>query len=186
MNKLKKAYLLTRGCLHTEAKWDVLAPQQLDAADYACAHINPPPSHTSLGYILAHDGEWINDRFRNNRPNSKDRELQTYVASHSTDRDLVLYRGVGDAVFSMMKENAAPFPGTDLVEKSFLYASLVKGCEIQHKLRLRIYTPAGTPLVYLGDVDGENRFEVAVQTGSRLRIVSIDKHYINCRILATD
>ena len=85
-----------------------------------------------------------------------------------------------------MAKNAATVPGTDLVEKSFLYCSLVKGCEIKHRIRLRIYAPAGTPLVYLGDVDGENRFEVAVQTGARLRIVSIDKHYINCRILATD
>lgn len=143
-------------------------------------------NHYSMEYCLAHSGEIVNERYRQNRQDEIDLKIGDMVAEHKTDTDLVLYRGVCDYVYDLMKENAKDIPDCDLYEKGFLATSLVKGHEINSKIKLRIYIPAGTKCVYQGNVNEEQGFyEVDVMHGSKLKIISIDDEYINCKLLAT-
>lgn len=172
--------------------WDKLAPTKEQAIKYAHTYINQEPekmidaTHYSLEYCLAHSGESVNERYRQNRTDEIDIKIGEMVAQHTTDTDLVLYRGVCDYVYTLMKENAKNIPGCDLYEKGFLATSLVKGCEINYKIKLRIYVHAGTKCVYQGNVnDEQGYYEVDVMHGSKLKIISIDNEYINCKLLAT-
>lgn len=171
-------------------EWDKLSPSETTAIDFAHRNINPEPerytdaNHYSLEYYLAHYGESINERFRNNRADKDDLATADMVASYITKTPLVLYRGVCKAVFMQMKENANGLTNVDLYEKSFLQTSLVKGCEATSDYHLRIYVPQGTQAVYLGNVNNEQfYYEVDIQYGSKLRIISADKKYINCILL---
>lgn len=174
------------------ANWDKLAPTKEQAIEYAHNHINQEPermidaNHYSMEYCLAHSGEIVNERYRQNRQDEIDLKIGDMVAEHKTDTDLVLYRGVCDYVYDLMKENAKDIPDCDLYEKGFLATSLVKGHEINSKIKLRIYIPAGTKCVYQGNVNEEQNFyEVDVMHSSKLKIISIDDEYINCKLLAT-
>lgn len=174
------------------ANWDKLAPSKEHAIDYAHTHINQEPQrmidvhHFSLEYCLAHSSESVNKHYRQNRQDDIDLQIGDMVSQHTTDTDLVLYRGVCDYVYDLMKENAKNMPDCDLYEKGFLACSLVKGHEINPKTKLRIYVPAGTKCVYMGNVNEEQGFyEVDVMHGSKLKIISIDDEYINCQLLAT-
>lgn len=182
-----KDYILNIG-----ASWDKLAPDKASAIDFAHSHINPEPEQMtdqnkySLEYCLAHSGETINERYRNNRTDPIDREIGDMVATHSTDTDLVLYRGVCNHIFDLMIENAKDMHEYDLYEKGFLACSLVKGHEINTDIQLRIYVPAGTNCVYMGNVNREQNFyEVDIMHDGKLIIESIDSEYINCRLLET-
>lgn len=174
------------------ANWDKLAPTMEQAIEYAHTHINQEPErmidakHYSMEYCLASSGESINERYRQNRQEEIDLKIGDMVAEHTTDTDLVLYRGVYDSVYDLMKENAKNIPNCDLYEKGFLMTSLVKGHEINYKIKLRIYIPAGTKCVYQGNVNEEQiYYEVDVMHSSKLKIISIDNEYINCRLIAT-
>lgn len=64
--------------------------------------------------------------------------------------------------------------------------SLVKTHELNYKKKLRIFVPAGSKCVYMGNVNDELGFyEVTIQHDAALKIISIDKDYINCRLLRT-
>ena len=186
-------FLRIKGKFHNiGANWDKLAPTKEQAIEYAHTHINQEPermidaNHYSMEYCLAHSGEIVNERYRQNRQDEIDLKIGDMVAEHTTDTDLVLYRGVCDYVYDLMKENAKDIPDCDLYEKGFLATSLVKGHEINSKIKLRIYIPAGTKCVYQGNVNEEQGFyEVDVMHGSKLKIISIDDEYINCKLLAT-
>ena len=174
------------------ANWDKLAPTKEQAIEYAHTHINQEPermidaNHYSMEYCLAHSGEIVNERYRQNRQDEIDLKIGDMVAEHTTDTDLVLYRGVCDYVYDLMKENAKDIPDCDLYEKGFLATSLVKGHEINSKIKLRIYVPAGSKCVYQGNVNDEQGFyEVDIMHSSKLKIESIDSEYINCRLLET-
>lgn len=67
-----------------------------------------------------------------------------------------------------MIESAKKHSGTDLLEKGFLAASLVKGCEFQYKKKLRIYVPAGTHAVYQGNVNDEQENSTKSTSGTML------------------
>lgn len=169
-----------------------LAPDKETAIEFAHTHINQEPermidaTHYSMEYCLAHSGESINERYRQNRQDEIDLKIADMVAEHTTDTDLVLYRGVCDYVYDLMKENAKDIPDCDLYEKGFLATSLVKGQELNYEIKLRIYVPAGTKCVYQGNVKDEQSFyEVDVMHGSKLKIESIDSEYINCKLLET-
>ena len=89
-------------------------------------------------------------------------------------------------VCQMMYENAFGMDDVDLYEKSFLYCSLVKGCEIPSRYHLRIFVPKGSQVFYTGNVNDEQHYyEVDIQVGGKLEIVSADDEYINCRLLGT-
>ena len=174
------------------ANWDKLAPTKEQAIEYAHNHINQEPermidaNHYSMEYCLTHFGVIVNKQYRQNRQDETDLKIADMVAEHTTDTDLVLYRGVCEYVYNLMKENAKKFPDCDLYEKGFLATSLVKGQELNCKIKLRIYVPAGTKCVYQGNVNDEQSFyEVDVMHGSKLKIVSIDSTYNNCRLLET-
>lgn len=171
-------------------EWDKLSPVEKDAIDFAHANINSEPNkmidtnHYSLEYCLAHSGGTINERFRQNRPDEIDMKIAEMVALHTTKVPLVLYRGVCEAVFQKMIENAKNMEGIDLYEKSFLQTSLVKGHEIKSRYRLRIYVPEEAQAIYLGNVNDEQfYYEVDLQYGAKLKIVSIDDEYINCKLI---
>ena len=177
---------------HIGAGWDELAPDKDEAIEYAHTPIKPEPqrmidtNHSTREYCLAHSGESVNERFRQDRADNNDLQIADMVALHTTDTDLVLYRGVCDYVYDLMKENAKNLPDCDLYEKGFLATSLVKGHEINSEIKLRIYVPAGTKCVYMGNVNEEQGYyEVDVMHSSKLKIISMDKEYINCKLLET-
>ena len=194
MFKLKLFFLkLKERVLKTGSKWDLLAPEEDTAILFAHQHINDEPEkmldehHYSPEYVLAHYGAKINYRFRAIQANEDDINIQKRISLNSADCNLVLYRGVGKEVFHMMHENAKPFPDGDLLEKSFLQCSLVKGRESSGTFKLRIYVAKGTPLIYLGNVNDEQFFyEVDIQSGALLKIISADSTYLNCQLLQTD
>lgn len=176
------------------SNWDKLAPDEENANEYAKHYINEGPPNELNGrkqkhstyYYLAHFGAVINKRYRENCTNKEDLEAAELVASNKTDIDLVLYRGVHDDVFDLMIENAKEMNDCNLYEKGFLATSLVKGHEINSKIKLRIKVPKGTKCVYMGDVNGEqNYYEVDVMYGSKLKIISKDAKYINCELIET-
>ena len=174
------------------ASWDKLAPDMEAAIDFGHEHINPEPermidmNHYTMEYCLAYSGESVNERFRQNRADETDLKIAAMVDEHKTDTDIILYRGVCDHVFKLMQENAKKLPDCDLYEKGFLACSLVKGQELNYKIKLRIYVPAGSKCVYQGNVNDEQGFyEVDVMHSSKLKIESIDSEYINCRLLET-
>lgn len=98
----------------------------------------------------------------------------------------LFYYNACDYVYNLMKENAKDIPNCDLYEKGFLATSLVKGQELNYKIKLRIYVPAGSKCVYQGNVNNEQEFyEVDIMHDSKLKIESIDSEYINCKLLGT-
>lgn len=177
---------------HIGDSWDKLAPSEDEAIEYAHTHINSEPErmidmyHYTMEYCLAHSGESVNERYRQDRTDDIDLQIADMVALHTTNTDLVLYRGVCDYVYDLMKKNAKNMADCDLYEKGFLATSLVKGHEINYEIKLRIYVPAGTKCVYMGNVNEEQGFyEVDVMHSSKLKIISIDDKYINCELLET-
>ena len=180
--------------LNIGVSWDKLALDENNATAYAEKHINKEPDRYMNGsttkftmeYCLAHSGESINERFRQNRPDEIDLQIAETLSTHKTDTDLIVYRGVCDHVFELMKANAKAYEGVDLFEKGFMATSLVKTHELNYKTKLRILIPAGTNCVFMGNVNDEAGFyEVTVQHDAELKIISIDKDYINCRLLRT-
>lgn len=185
-------YRIKDAILGIGASWDELAPDKETAIEFAHTHINQEPERMidatrySMEYCLAHSGEIVNERCRQNRQDEIDLKIADMVAEHTTDTDLVLYRSVCDYVYDLMKENAKDIPDCDLYEKGFLATSLVKGQELNYEIKLRIYVPAGTKCVYQGNVNDEQSFyEVDVMHSSKLKIESIDSEYINCKLLET-
>lgn len=177
---------------HIGVSWDELAPDKDKTIEFAHTHINPEPqqmidtNHYTMEYCLAHSGESVNERFRQDRADTIDLQIADMVALHTTDTDLVLYRGVCDHVYDLMIENAKELPDCDLYEKGFLATSLVKGHELNYKIKLRIKVPAGTKCVYMGNVNNEQGYyEVDIMHNSKLKIISIDDTYINCELLET-
>lgn len=190
---IKKLFYRIKGKFQNiGADWDQLAPTKEQAIEYAHTHINQEPErmldtqHYSMEYRLAHSGESINERFRSNREEEIDLQIAEMVSSHTTNIDFVLYRGVCNYVYDLMIQNAKDIPNCDLYEKGFLATSLVKGHEINSEIKLRIYVPANTKCVYMGNVNYEqDYYEVDVMHGSKLKIISIDNEYINCKLLET-
>ncbi len=185
-----KEFIIQRGPVWM---WDYLAPKENSAIKFAHQHINDEPKREltsyrkTLEWNIAHFGQEINIRIRENRPLEIDKELKEKIALNTADCDLVLYRGVDKDVFDTMQENAKSFSGGYLFEKAFLHCSLVKGHEKSAQFHLRIYVPKGTPLIYLGNVNFEILYYgVVVQRGALLKIISNDDKYYNCRLLQTD
>lgn len=178
----------------TGASWDQLAPSKDTAIDFAHDNLNPDPERMinaykySLEYCLAHNGESINKRYRDqNYMDDIDLQMPYMLNQYSTKAPIVVYRGVDPEIYQEMINAARHIKGVDLKEKAFLSTSLVKGHERPAIIKLRIYIPAGTHAVYMGDVNYEEKkyYEVTIQHNSELKIISIDKEYINCKLIAT-
>ena len=191
-------------------EWDEISPDnEKSAIDFAHNNINPDPSkeiivikkvklakhagggigervvrESSLEYKLAHfSGEIYNNQLRNGEVSDEINKITKMINSHSNKVPMVLYRGVKAGVFELMRNNGEKV-GVDLYEKGFMSCSLLKGHELNANAKLRIYIPAGTPSVYLGSVNNEQFFfEVVIQRGAKLKIVSMDGVYINCKLI---
>lgn len=190
--KSKLFYRLKDSILHIGWRWDRMAQSEETVIDFAHAHINDEPKKMidrhkfSLEYNLAHYGELVNAHYREDRRDATDWKIAGMVEEHHTDVDLILYRGVCDYVYNLMIKNAQVYDDCDLYEKGFLATSLVKGCEFYTDIHLRIYVPAGSKVVYQGNVDDEGgSYEVDVMHGAKLKIISMDKRYINCSLVGT-
>lgn len=178
---------------NTGVDWDKLAPTKEKAIDFAHNNINPEPVRKidayrySLEYCLAHSGESLNEHFREERIDKQDIAIADMVSTHSCKTNLVLYRGVCEYVYNLMIQNAVSLKGVDFYEKGYMQCSLVKGHELNCKTKLRIFVPTGSCVIYLGNVNDEQKYyEVDIQHGAKLKIVSIDKNYINCKLLCTE
>ena len=191
--KPKIYYRMVDVFIHTGSRWDSMATTKDKAISFAHENINPEPLKVidtdlySKEYSLAHSGETINDRFRSDSISKVEEEIASMVSTHSTKVDLILYRGVNEHVYKLMKQNAKGFKDADLFEKGFMQCSLVKGQEIPAEYKLRIYVPAGSCVIYLGNVnDEQDYYEVDIQHGAKLRIASMDREYINCLLLSKE
>lgn len=182
----------------TGASWDKLAPSLENAVTFAHKNINheaiikKDKPYISLEYCLAQSGESLNEHFRNECLYEKDVEIAYMVATHTCKTDLVLYRGLCAHVYNLMIQNAKSIKGIDFYEKGYMQCSLIKGHELNYETKLRIYVPEGSSVIYLGNLGNygnENTkqplYEVVIQHGAKLKVISIDEKYINCQLLET-
>ena len=194
--KINTYYLFCELCFHYGRNWDKLATDKEHAIEFGHRYVNQEPEifqkgtlHRTMEYVIAHCAESINERLRQEEKAGKadiDQQVADMIAAHSCKRDLILYRGVCDGVFQGMVKNAKDVPDCDLYEKGFLCTSLVKGCEYAYDTRLRIFVPQGSNVVYLGNVnDEQENYEVVVQKGAKLKILSKDQQYLNCLLIGT-
>ena len=174
-------------------KWDSISQSKEDAIDFAHKYINPEPKHMiddthfSLEYCLAHHGQMYNWHFRRGIIGKDEIAISKLISENSCKVDLVLYRGVCDEVYDLMVKNAKPFKGVDYLEKGFMHCSLVKGQEINCRKKLRIFVPAESHVIYIGNANDEQHFfEVDIQHGAKLKLISRDKYYYNCKLISTE
>lgn len=179
-------------------RWDLLSPSAEEAKEFAHKNINEEPKKkkeenfnklTAEKEIVEYS-TIINRSFRYEYEDPHFINLSKKIEKYKLKKDIVVYRGVHNQIMDKMIENAKLFShnNIDYFEKGFLNTSLVKGQEINCEIKLRIKLPKGTCAFYAGDVNGEENsyFEVIVQKGARLKILSKDKDYINCILLGTD
>lgn len=179
----------------TGNSWDSLSPSEEHAIEYAHKYINTePPRYISntqkytAAYILARYGTYVNKNLRTNREDQDVTYITKVLSQNSCKKDFVIYRGVYKETFKQMKNAAKKLTHVDLYDKGFLQASLVKGKESTGRyIQLRIFIPIGTNVIYLGNVNQEESlyYEVDVQRGAKLKIISMDKEYLNCILLET-
>ncbi|MFI3603494.1 ADP-ribosyltransferase [Vagococcus fluvialis] len=162
-----------------------------EAIEFAKNNINESPVYhkpTDTEYVVASSSMTINDRFRINDGNHYDFEHARYIEEkYCLKNDIVVYRGVSQGPYEKMIIAAKGVKGIDFLEKGFLNTSIVKEKQIAHDIQLRIYIPKGTPAYYVGNISGEEElyYEVIVQIGAKLKIVSMDNQYINCKLIQT-
>ena len=198
-------YRIKELLFHIGAKWDKKAIKEENAVDFAHEHINAEPKQCmdSLEYLLANEGENINKQLRNREMQDVDiyiRDIINMLNNNTTDTDLIVYRGIQDNVFDEVLENlieeASIFSDCDLYDKGILATSLVKGKELRgsrspqkpNKFKgFRILVPKGSHVKYMGNVNFEEHYyEVDIQHGAKLQVISADKEYINCLLLSTN
>lgn len=191
--KIKLYYRLKNWFLKTSEKWDKLSPEEKDAITFAHKYINPEPLRGTdppftPEYRLVASGETINrDYLRKGKTIPAITDILDTLSKNTTQKDIVVYRGVCNDIFNQMLATAEDEPNTDLIEKGVLQTSLVKGHELPANIYLRIFVPAGTKALYLGNVNQEQHlYEIDIMTGAHLTIISADSRYINCLLQSTD
>lgn len=192
MDKIQILYFRLKEMIFKEGrKWEKKYPIKGDVKQFARQNINPQPYKIIGGeytgeYIVVSTAETLNDRIRSGLiANLEDSINNGYLAfaKYQTKVDLVVYRGVCESVFKSIKKSFFKFH-----DKAFLCTSLLKGHELDQEYKLRILIPKGTKAAYMGDLNCEEEifYEVIVQKGAVLRIVSFDGTYWNCRVEKTD
>lgn len=178
---------------------------EYDASITKFAHdiINPTPGATkpkphdnesTPERIICERGQSINDDLRQDIVDIKIKEASESIGQkYKLKVDLVVYRGVYKHTMENAMQEARKLKKTkkekvDFYEKGFLYSSLTKVTHLQgREYDLRIFIPKGTCAFYSGNVNGEKySHEIVVQRGSKLKIKSVDKQYINCELIGTD
>ena len=191
--KLNKLYILflklKNIILQTSKEWDKLSPTENNVEAFVQKNLNSEINTNNPDYYNAHylaqQGERINKHFRSDTQDNSELNVEKMLYNYNTKIDIVLYRGVDERVFNDMLKYAKNISDCDLYEKGFLSTSLIKGKEIQHHNRLRIFIPAGTNCIYLGKINNEEYYEVVVQRRAKLKIISADKVYLNCILIDT-
>ena len=176
-------------------KWDALTPKEDEAINFAHNYINMEPARYEEGtsrpssmYRIA-ASQPISQRLRSNIASDIDIELLEALKRYILPNDIIVYRGIFEDDFKNMIKNAKIIGNCDLYEKGLYSTSIVKGKqESKRAYQTRTFLPKGTNAVYLGDVNDEEKryYEVLVQKGARLKIVSMDKSFINCILIGTD
>ena len=191
-------YRIKEYIFHIGAKWDKKAVKEENAIN-----AEPKQCMNSLEYLLANAGENINKQLRNRKMQDVDlyiRDIINMLNNNTTDTDLIVYRGIPDNVFNevlkSLIEEASIFPDCDLYDKGILATSLVKGKELRgsrspqkpNKFKgFRILVPKGSHVKYMGNVNFEEHYyEVDIQHGAKLQVISADKEYINCLLVSTN
>ncbi|HFI0346429.1 TPA: ADP-ribosyltransferase [Streptococcus suis] len=176
-------------------KWDKLAPNINDIDAFVAETLNIEPSAMLLENSNDYSVEYELARYCANtinhdlRKDENHPDLETFLAAfdnYHTKKTLVLYRGVCPEVFCKNIQAAENLAGVELYDKAFLNTSLIKGSELNYTKKLRILVPKGTKAIYLGRVNGEEFYEVIVTKGAKLKIISRDDCYYNCKLLETD
>lgn len=177
-------------------KWDLISPLEKDAKEFANININSEPNRYKNGnsneftseYILAKYSMIINDRLRKDDLDYDIINVSKDIYKYRLKQDIVVYRGVHKNVMDTMIKSAKDYEGIDFCEKGFLNTSIVKGKEVNSRFKLRIYLPKRTCAFYAGNVNDEESiyYEVIVQKGAKLKILSKDREYINCVLCETD
>lgn len=188
--KLIIFYKIKNKFLNIDKQWDSMATNEIYVEEYAHKHINPEPekwmSDYKIQYGLAEFGEIINKQYRSGNITVDNQKYHNLLKQYNTDIDLVLYRGIHKEIYKLMKQNARYMKDCDLYEKGFMSTSLVKGHEFNTNIKLRIYVPANTNVIYHGNINNElDLYEVVIMCGAKLKIISIDKTYINCKLIST-
>ena len=182
-------------------KWDKLAASKSNLEEYVKENLNEEPEKfynnnrlkpTFERSIAKDSGDIFNNMLYMTATHNDDYnsdELNYYIEAirkYTTKNDIVVYRGVKEFVMqSTIKE--AINKNCDLYDVAFMSTSLFKSEERIYPYYLRIYIPKGTCAYYVGDASDEgDNYEVLVQKGARLKIVSKDKVYYNCILLGTD
>lgn len=193
MDKMQILYFRLKEMIFKEGKkWEKKYSIKGNVIQFANQNINPqPPKYIANGgfsgeYIVVSKAASLNGKIRSGHiKNMEDTIDNTYSAfeKYRTKVDLVVYRGVRKEVFNGMKNSFFKFH-----DKAFLCTSLLKGHELDQEYKLRILIPKGTKAAYMGDLNGEEKifYEVIVQKGAVLRIVSFDGVYWNCKVESTD
>ena len=185
---------------HISKKWDGMAQNTSSAINFAHDKINLEPSHEQKWFnTLAHNIEHYNRILRSSNSNaSKDtidniNEISNHIRDNMLQNDIILYRQISKTAFENMKKEAQSFSNIDLYDKGFICTTLVKGIENHYGfdynsqnryIKLRIYVPAETGCIYMGNINSEDgNYEVILPPGSKFKIISIDRYYINCKII---
>lgn len=170
-----------------------MAVSERKAVEFGYKYLNPEPSawdgtKRTIGYLLAHDGINMNWELREGCLNPMCKKASDVISKNKTKTDIVVYRGVSNEVYKEMKKAAKKIRGTDYYEKGFLFASLVKGCELNTEIKMRIFIPKGQNAIFLGNANDELYvfYPIAIQCGSHLKIISCDSQYINCYLIGTE
>lgn len=145
----------------------------------------------TLEYYISHDATRVNDDCRFGKLNKYDEAQIAYIDHYISMLPIVLYCGVNRYIYRTMKQTARNHPDADLYEAGLIHGSLVKGKELRDNYNFRIFVPAGSKVIYLGNAGYpedtiEPVYEAVIQTGACLRILSKDSEYINCMLLSTN
>ncbi len=144
----------------------------------------------TMEHYISHCTTRLNDHIISGTPTLSDTDQITYMERFSSRLPVVLYCGINEYIYKLMRKNAKMHPDTDLYADGMIHGSIVKGKEYRDNYNLRILIPAGSKVLYLGNAgypeDVEAIYETVIQTGARLRILSRDPKYINCELLSTN
>lgn len=194
MKKLSKSILYLKEKIYNiGTNWDEIGIKKDEIDTFVVKFLNNEPNRIdengefSLEYLLASSGMSISDRFRDGHPEEKDHKIEEMLKKYKTKTQVIVYRGIPQALFEKMYLWAKNVKGVDLIDEGFLSTSLIKGHEEAEKVRLRILIPKGINAVYMGDVafEKEKYYELTVQRGAQLKIISVDDTYYNCKLLRT-
>lgn len=156
---------------------------------------NEFPKGKSLEYILASKSPSISDayRFDYSYANTFDNFVEM-MKSYQNKEPIILYRGASEIPFKHMLEASKEIddPNIFFYEKGFLSCSLIpeKASKYDGIKQLKIFVPPYHNVLYVGHaLDQEEatgcRYEVIVQRGAKMELLTEDTNYYYCLLHTT-